>query len=120
MLERMLLIGLLFDYYGALLTPRQQDCIRMHYLEDLSLAEIADEFSVSRQAVHDILNRAEHTLAGYESKLRLLERRNRDQDVLRQVLALLDELPNTYKREPQLLAAQDAIRSLLTEERVAE
>lgn len=120
MLERMLLVGSLFDLYGALLTTRQQDCIRMHYLEDLSLAEIADEFGVSRQAVHDILNRAEQTLVHYEEKLRLLERHNREQDVLRRTLLLLDELCITYKREPQLLTAQDAIRSLLIEERVAE
>lgn len=120
MLERMLLVGRLFDLYGALLTARQQDCIRMHYLEDLSLAEIADEFGVSRQAVHDILNRAEQTLVRYEEKLHLLERRNREQEVLRKVLLLLEELSTTYKREPQLFTAQDAICSLLAEERVAE
>ena len=120
MLEKMLRIGGLFDYYGALLTPRQQDCIRMHYLEDLSLAEIADEFCVSRQAVHDILHRAEQTLAEYEAKLHLLERRRRDENVLRHILITLDALPDSCRHQPQLVAAQDAIRSLLTAERMAE
>lgn len=120
MLERMILIGLLFDYYGALLTTRQQDCIRMHYLEDLSLAEIAEEFGVSRQAVHDILSRAEQTLTEYESKLRLVERRNRELTVLREILGLLEKLPDTTRYEPQILAVQDAVRSLLAEERVTE
>lgn len=119
-LERMLIIGTLFDYYGALLTERQQACIRMHYLEDLSLAEIAEEFHVSRQAVHDILHRAEQTLTDYEAKLGLVERRNREQERLREVISLLDGLPATRRKEPGLLRALDAMRSMLTEERVSE
>jgi predicted DNA-binding protein YlxM (UPF0122 family) len=116
----MLLIGMLSDYYGAMLTVRQQDCIRMHYLEDLSLAEIAEEFQVSRQAVHDILNRAEQTLADYEAKLGLVARRTREQAVLRQILSLLATLPIISGQEQQLLAAEEAVRSLLTEEKVAD
>lgn len=65
-LERM---ALLFDFYGALLTPRQQELIRAYYLEDLSLAEIADEGGVSRQAVHDLIKRSENALQEYEEKL---------------------------------------------------
>ena len=120
MLERMLFIGLLFDHYGALLTVKQQDCIRMHYLEDLSLAEIAEEFGVSRQAIHDILNRAEQTLSEYEVKLRLVERHRREQTVLREILSLLENLPEASSQNPQIVAAQDAVRSLLIDERVTE
>lgn len=120
MLEKMLLVGELFDHYGALLTTRQQDCIRMHYLEDLSLAEIAELFGVSRQAVHDILNRAEQTLADYETKLRLVERRSREQSELRRILSLFDELPAARCHEPQILLIKAAVRSLLIEERMAE
>ncbi|MDU4959942.1 MAG: YlxM family DNA-binding protein [Sporomusaceae bacterium] len=120
MLEKMLWIGRLFDYYGGLLTPRQQNCVRMHYLEDLSLGEIADEFGVSRQAVHDILNRAVQTLEAYEKKLGLVARRKREQELLRQILAALDSLPAACSQQPRLLAAQAAIRSLLAEERMAE
>ena len=38
---------LLFDYYGDLLTDRQRLCLDMHYNQDLSLAEIAQECGVS-------------------------------------------------------------------------
>lgn len=62
-------ITLLYDVYGPLLTPRQQELIQAYYLEDLSLAEIAGEDGVSRQAVHDLIKRAEALLAEYEEKL---------------------------------------------------
>lgn len=59
---------LLFDYYGDLLTDRQRLCLDMHYNQDLSLAEIAQELSISRQAVYDNLSRAEALLKNMEEK----------------------------------------------------
>ncbi len=38
-------ISLLYDFYGQLLTRRQQDVMRLYHEENLSLSEIADEFS---------------------------------------------------------------------------
>lgn len=59
---------LLYDYYGDLLTERQRTCFDLHYNQDLSLAEIAQELNVSRQGVHDNLSRAEATLRNMEEK----------------------------------------------------
>lgn len=59
---------LLFDYYGDLLTDRQKLCFDMHYNQDLSLGEIAQELSISRQAVYDNLNRTEALLKNMEEK----------------------------------------------------
>ena len=59
---------LLFDYYGDLLTDRQRLCLDMHYNQDLSLGEIAQELSISRQAVYDNLSRAEALLKNMEEK----------------------------------------------------
>ena len=61
-------IILLFDYYGDLLTDRQKLCLDMHYNQDLSLGEIAQELSISRQAVYDNLSRAEALLKNMEEK----------------------------------------------------
>ena len=59
---------LLYDYYGDLLTERQRLCFDMHYNQDLSLAEIAQELSISRQAVYDNLCRTEALLKNMEEK----------------------------------------------------
>ena len=59
---------LLFDYYGDLLTDRQKLCFDMHYNQDLSLGEIAQELSISRQAVYDNLSRTEALLRNMEEK----------------------------------------------------
>lgn len=59
---------LLFDYYGDLLTERQRMCFDLRHNQDLSLAEIAEELNVSRQGVHDNLNRAEALLRNMEEK----------------------------------------------------
>ncbi len=69
----------LYDLYGPLLTPKQQEAVRLYYEQDLSLAEIASECRVSRQAVYDLLRRAETALEKYEQKLRLLESEARGQ-----------------------------------------
>ena len=59
---------LLFDYYGDLLTERQRMCVDLRHNQDLSLAEIAEELSVSRQGVYDNLSRAEALLRNMEEK----------------------------------------------------
>ena len=72
----------------------------MHYLNDFS-SEIASEFNVSRQAVHDICG-AEQTLEEYEYKLQLVERCRREQQYIREVYSLLKGLPLQLKRNPDI------------------
>ena len=50
--------SLLYDFYGSLLTDRQREVMELYYGENLSLSEIAAEFSISRQGVHDALKNA--------------------------------------------------------------
>lgn len=66
--------GNLYEVYGALLTKKQQRCLELYFCEDYSLAEIADEMQVSRQAIHDLLKRVEQTLEHYEAILGFLRR----------------------------------------------
>lgn len=105
MLNKVLRIALLFDFYGALLTDKQRQCLDMHYLNDFSLSEIANEFKVSRQAVHDILRRAEQTLEEYEAKLHLVERCQREQQGIREVYNLLKVLPDEVKQTVEIKEA---------------
>ena len=67
-MEDALEMTLLFDYYGELLTSRQQMCFDLRYNQDLSLGEIAQELNVSRQGVYDNLSRAETLLRNMEEK----------------------------------------------------
>ena len=56
----------LFEFYAALLTDKQMNYIELYYADDYSLAEIAEEFQVSRQAVYDNIKRTEKILEDYE------------------------------------------------------
>jgi predicted DNA-binding protein YlxM (UPF0122 family) len=72
-MEHLVRMGLLFDFYGELLTPKQQKVFSLYFLQNLSLGEIAEEEATSRQAVHDLLQRTEKLLEKWEGKLHLLE-----------------------------------------------
>ena len=58
-MEEALFRTMLFDSYGELLTEKQREYFDLHYNEDLSLAEIAQNEGVSRQSVWDIIRRAD-------------------------------------------------------------
>ncbi|BAD40449.1 YlxM family DNA-binding protein [Symbiobacterium thermophilum] len=100
-------IALLFDFYGPLLTERQQELIRAYYLEDHSLAEIADADGVSRQAVHELIRRSEAALQEYEQRLGFVAEHQRR-------LRLLDELQEALDRA-DLSAARRALAALRAE-----
>ena len=65
---------LLYDFYGELLTERQQQVYESVVLEDYSLSEVAEDLGISLQGVHDMIRRCNHTLEGYEQKLHLVEK----------------------------------------------
>ncbi|MBR0081194.1 MAG: DNA-binding protein [Clostridia bacterium] len=73
-MDRIFELGKLLDMYGALLTDRQRSVVDQYANENCSLAEIAEREEISRQAVRDLLVRAEHTLHSYEDRLHLCEK----------------------------------------------
>jgi len=94
-------LSLLYDFYGALLTLRQQEVMKLYHEENLSLSEIAEEFGISRQGVHDTLKNAEHALLEYEKKLGLvakLEQTKTELSTVDRLLAIMVEQNrnNTY------------------------
>ncbi|MCO7174669.1 putative DNA-binding protein [Sporolactobacillus kofuensis] len=74
MLEKVLRVNALYDFYQPLLTPKQQEYLNLYYLNDFSLGEIADRNQVTRQAVYDNLKRAESALETFEEKLGLFRK----------------------------------------------
>lgn len=65
----------LYDYYGKLLTDKQQKYYEDYYFSDLSLAEISENYNVSRNAVFKALKEIENKLKNYESILHLYDNR---------------------------------------------
>lgn len=90
-MERIVERGLLYDFYGELLTKHQRQIYANIVNEDLSLGEIAEELGVSRQAVHDIVKRCDKTLQGYEEKLRLIARFQSIKDKIEKINQLSQE-----------------------------
>ena len=92
MLEKLLHMSALFDFYGALLTEKQQRCLEMHFFDDLSLSEIANELGISRQAIYDIIHRSEQSLNDYEIKLGLVARYKEERLELQSISELVEKL----------------------------
>lgn len=101
-LDRLLKIGLLLDLYGALLTEKQRSAVEMHFSSDLSLTEIGAELGVSRQAVHDIIHRAEAALVEYEEKLGFLARRQTCAEAMALLGAALGALPEDLEARAEI------------------
>ena len=85
LLEKTTRMNFLFDFYQALLTEKQRSYMELYYLDDHSLGEIAESYSISRQAVYDNIRRTEAMLEEYEDKLRLFEKFQQRQKVLKQM-----------------------------------
>ena len=77
--------NLLYDFYGELLTDHQKLIYEDAVYNDCSLSELAEEYSISRQGVHDLLKRCDKILEDYEAKLRLVEKFNTLRDLAGQI-----------------------------------
>lgn len=103
-------IDLLLTIYGAMLTDKQRDIATLYFEEDLSLAEIAQQEGVSRQSVHDTLQRVEKQLRTWEEKLGMRSRLSRVQSSLEDALKVMD------KDLPKARESIEKAISLLTDE----
>ncbi len=83
-------ISRLCDAYGALLTEHRRDMIRSYYDCDLSLAEIAENKGITRQAALCSIKQAEKQLRGYEDAMRLVEKSDKLRDSLNGLAAELE------------------------------
>lgn len=73
-MEKIVEQGLLYDFYGELLTPHQKQIYEAVVYHDMSLGEIGEEMGISRQGVFDLMKRCDKTLLSYERKLHLIEK----------------------------------------------
>lgn len=80
-------VGILNDYYGGILNSHQQEIMRLYFDCDMSLAEISEELSITRQAVREILVRSTDKLNEMENKLQLIAKlksvKNKLEDIIK-------------------------------------
>lgn len=87
-MEKIFEQGLLYDFYGELLTPHQRRIYEDAVYNDMSLGEIAQEYGISRQGVHDLIRRCDRSLQEYESKLQLVAKFTQAKEKIGEIVAL--------------------------------
>lgn len=71
--EEKIVLMELYDLYQNLLTEKQRKYFEAAYYDDSSMSEIADEFEISRNAVHDQLKKTIAKLNDIENAVHLRE-----------------------------------------------
>jgi len=92
MWEKLQLYSQLHDFYSPLLTDKQNTCFTMHYLEDMSLAEVGEALGITPQAVADQVKRTVKVLRNYEDKLSLIQNWQERQEKIKLIETELDNL----------------------------
>ena len=87
-------MAMLYDFYGDLLTDRQKEFYDLYYNEDLSLAEIAENYGITRQGVRDVIVRAEAYLTEIEAKTGLIRRFHTMQSQLGEIADCIRQVPD--------------------------
>ncbi len=59
----------LYNYYGCLLTKKQQEIFEYYYFEDLSIIEIASVNEITKNGVYNALKKSIKQLNKYEDLL---------------------------------------------------
>jgi len=113
MFEKIAEGSLLYDFYGELLTARQKDVMKLYHEENLSLSEIADEFGISRQGVHDALKNAEKALMEYEEKLGLIKRFIEKRASMAALNSELDRMIEHNKENSELVRELTGIKDII-------
>lgn len=111
-MEQLLYLSALFDIYGALLTQKQQECLKMHLFEDFSLSEIGEALGISRQAVYDNIHRSEKAMESYEEKLGLVARYQKERQELAGIFDAIASL-RTAENAPAVNAVLERLSPLL-------
>ena len=90
-MEKIVEQGLLYDFYGELLTEHQRQNYEARVFDNLSLSEIAQDFEISRQGVHDLIKRCDKILQGYEDKLHLLQKFMNIKETITQIESITNQ-----------------------------
>ena len=76
---------ILYDYYGELLSDNQKEYFEQYYFDNLSLSEISENDSKSRNAIHKCIKSCCLKLYEYEDKLKLYEKRKKLDNIINKI-----------------------------------
>lgn len=84
-MEEVIYLNELYDFYGSLLTDKQRDYFENYYFNNLSLGEMAENYEVSRNAIHKQLKIVEERLKYYEENLELLKKAKKAEKLVKKI-----------------------------------
>lgn len=90
--------GKLFDAYGKLLSFDRQRIMSSYFEYNMTLAEIAKEKNISRQAVLDAIDKSCQKLEEYETALQVVEKNQRLEKQLDEICSD-DACPSEIKQK---------------------
>ena len=103
--------GMLFDFYGELLTEHQKRIYSEAVFNDLSLTELSEEEGISRQGIHDLIKRCDKLLLGYEEKLKLVEKFQRIKAEVKKLDERVDSLDSPDEDMKKLI--KDGLQNIV-------
>ena len=95
-MEKNVRISMLCEFYGKLLTKNQLEVLEDYYNNDLSLAEIAENKGITRQAVRDNIKKGENKLFEFEEKLGFMKRTLSQEEKIESVLSQLTKIQTKF------------------------
>ena len=110
---------LLLDFYGGLLSSRQLDILDLHWNEDYSLAEIAENFGISRQAVHDAVKNGCSLMDRFEERLGLVRHFKIREEKLLLIRSLAEQLLDGCKPVVDLPQKECMTSAILSSDGIA-
>ena len=112
-MEKIVEQGLLYDFYGELLTEHQKQVYEDVVFNDLSLSEAAEEQGISRQGIHDLIKRCTRILQEYEEKLGLVAKFQKTQEMVGEIHRLTMEYRE--KKDPDIILEIEKISKEISE-----
>lgn len=110
MLDKVIEIGIMYDFYGELLTEKQQKAIQLYYFQDLSLGEIGETLEISRQGVYDHIHRGEEILRDYERRLGLIEKHKKIKVEIEELEEYIKDKEISYSIKKSIIGKLEKIK----------
>ncbi len=84
-MEEFLYYNELYDFYSGLLTDKQREYFEDYYFNNLSLAEMAENYNVSRNAIFKQIKITKEKLDEFEEQLSLKKKKEKLSKIINKI-----------------------------------